>query len=297
MYNKVTDKVNELGLEYGHSYRGECPKCNKHNTFTVTFNDEGLVYNCYSLSCDTKGKIDTFLPTDTIVKLINERKQSSNYSYMSRGFVMPGGHDFEVPDRVVPVKMNPDKRETPHLWSRTNQFLTYWGITPTHNMFYDIKDDRIVFPVYGSGIYSDVILDMVGRSLDKEVNPKWLRYGSTDQPYVSSRFIRNTCVIVEDVISAVKVQEACGLDGVALLGTQLTQQHKDFIAYNYDSCIIALDRDALNKQMSMARELSSVLKTVKVCRLQDDIKYGLQDDVDEINRLEKLIHKDLKEMY
>jgi hypothetical protein len=42
-------------LAAGETHRGECPECGKRDTFTVTADDEGFVYNCYSANCSLSG--------------------------------------------------------------------------------------------------------------------------------------------------------------------------------------------------------------------------------------------------
>lgn len=274
--HKVLSHLEHLDLQYGQSHRGNCPMCNRKGTFTATFTDEGLVFNCYSLSCKASGNVKKDMTAEAIMERL--RRSTVKETRTLQGLA-PVGHDFEIPDRVVPADGN--------LKQRAQAFMDYWRINPDLSIYYDIKDDRVVFPVMGIGAYKNTVLDMVGRSLDKTVKPKWLRYGNTTQPFVYGPTGNRSCVVVEDVLSAIKAYEDTGVTGVALLGTQLTAEHRDFITMEFDSAIIALDRDALTKQLSISKELSAYMSGVKVCRLQDDIKYGHAEDANAIKAFDK----------
>lgn len=286
-FNTVRDHIDELGLEFGAFHRGTCPVCNRSNTFTATHTEAGIVFNCYSLGCNTTGVRPVMMDSSVIQDKIRERKRSEK-AVVNRIHV-PVGHDFEIPDRVV------DTDNDPQFAKSTELFLNSWQIDQTFDdlyfkVMYDIRDNRVVFPVYGTGIYAHTVLDMVGRALDKTVSPKWLRYGATDQPFVYG-IGRDCCVIVEDVISAIVAYQSTGVTGVALLGTQLTAEHKNFLGREFNSAVVALDRDAVQKQMAIASDLRDIMSDVKVCRLVDDVKYGNEADVLELTRLIKSIEK------
>ena len=74
-----------------------------------------------------------------------------------------------------------------------------------------------------------------------------------------------------------------GITGVALLGTNLLEEHKRFLCHNFDKVVVALDPDALQKTLQIRKELQSWVRTVMVLRLTDDIKY--EEDID-INKYE-----------
>ena len=81
----------------------------------------------------------------------------------------------------------------------------------------------------------------------------------------------NEAVIVEDCASACAVSNV--LTGVAILGTSLTQSHKQYLK-SYDKIYVALDRDATTKSFGVANELKSYgLQNVHVKTLEDDLKY------------------------
>jgi DNA primase len=135
---------------------------------------------------------------------------------------------------------------------------------------YDVKEHRVVFPV----IHDGVMVDATGRSLGIRI-PKWKRYGKNRLPYAHG--CGKTAVVVEDCVSAA----AIGSDvfvGVAVLGTSLTDAHKTYLS-QFSTIIIALDPDALPKTLQFARELRGYVSTIKVLRINDDLKYRDPTDI------------------
>ena len=125
-----------------------------------------------------------------------------------------------------------------------------------------------------------MIVDAVGRSLGFRL-PKWKRYGKSDLPFTYG--CGKIAVVVEDCVSASVVGNDVYL-GVAVLGTSLSESHKKYLA-QFSMAIIALDPDALPKTLSIAKDLRDVVDTVKVLRLQDDLKYRNEEDFINLNKL------------
>jgi hypothetical protein len=121
--------------------------------------------------------------------------------------------------------------------------------------------------------------DAVGRSVFNR-KPKWLRYASSQVPYIHGH--GDVMVIVEDAISAYTVgQMFPNVVGVALLGTQLTDFHKWFFEkyFKYNSFIVALDHDAFNKTIKLVKDLRPFVNVVRGLKLNEDLKYLNEDDV------------------
>jgi DNA primase len=141
---------------------------------------------------------------------------------------------------------------------------------------YDVKEHRVVFPV----VHNGVTVDATGRSLGNRI-PKWKRYGKSVLPYSFGR--GKTAVVVEDCISAAVVGSGVCV-GVAVLGTSLSNGHKEYLS-QFSTAIIALDPDALPKTLQFAKELRGYVDTVKVLRLTDDIKYRMPTDMANLSSL------------
>jgi hypothetical protein len=133
-----------------------------------------------------------------------------------------------------------------------------------------------VFPVVHKGI----TVDATGRALGKRL-PKWKRYGNCRLPYVHG--CGKVAVVVEDCISAAVVGED-RYTGVALMGTSMSNEQKQYLA-QFSTAIVALDPDALQKTLTIAKELRSAVDNVKVLRIQDDLKYRNTKDMDALNKL------------
>ena len=249
MYNiDINNIINDIELSIGETKRMDCPNCNGYKTFTITNNMGSLVWNCYKASCNVKGKSRVRLSADDIRDTVQKREKESIKEFM-------------LPEYVVPMKEN-------------NFCLKYYNIH-SRDVLYDVKENRVVFPIW----HKDKIVDATGKS-EKRL-PKWKRYGNSNVPY--SKGEGSIAVVVEDCISAyvVSFYECVG---VALLGTSLSDGHREFLL-NYEKVIIALDPDASKKTLAIAKELRGYIKDVKVLKLTDDLKYCKDIDIENLKQL------------
>jgi|TARA_R100001015_G_C4560299_1_gene120278 hypothetical protein len=93
--------------------------------------------------------------------------------------------------------------------------------------------------------------------------------------------------VVEDVVSATVVGEnLIGVTGVALLGTSLLKEHKEYLD-TFDKVIVALDPDALGKTIEYTKELKSYCDPSEVygLHIEDDLKYKRQKDFDKLKEM------------
>jgi len=151
-------------------------------------------------------------------------------------------------------------------------FCERYGIDSQElDLRYDIKEDRVVFPIFDQGR----LVDGIGKAISDNVVPKWKRYGT-----MAGGYIRGECVIavvVEDCISAAVV-ETLGLTGVAILGTALTDNHV-FALKEFKKVIVALDPDAAPKTIAYTKQLKSNGVNAFALKLLDDIKYRREEDI------------------
>ena len=129
------------------------------------------------------------------------------------------------------------------------------------------------------------MVDATGRSLSGQRLPKWKRYGNSGLPYVSGH--GKVAVVVEDCVSATIVGYGSFV-GVALLGTSLSDTHKRYLT-QFSTAVIALDPDALVKSIQMVKELRGYVDNVRLLKLEDDIKYRNQTDMDKLDAIRKQI--------
>ena len=255
--------LDSLDLSDGESRRSICPSCNSKNTFTITKELGTIKYNCYKLNCDVRGNYHVDLTVEEI-KLLMRRQQEQ---------IKKEPDTMEIPEYVV--------QPTPE-HTKFHAFKTRWGLNTT-KLLYDVKDERVVFPIH----YKGRIIDANGRSVgavSTKGTPKWYRYtGKADYYMCSSLLNKHTLLLVEDCTSAeIAVQEFAGINSMAILGTSLTDKHYDAIG-EFEHIVIALDPDAAHKTIQYKREIEAWtgIKTTAV-RLDDDIKYKLKTDIDRL---------------
>ena len=249
IYNIVSD----LHIGVGETQRMNCPICKGRKTFTVTNNMGSLVWNCYKASCDVSGGKRVAMNAEDIkLALLNRYKEVMQFAES----------EFILPTYVT--------HNTDSLYIK--RFCATWGIDKDRlGLMWDVKEDRLVFPVKHDG----VIVDATGRSLGKRL-PKWKRYGKSGLPYTSG--CGKVAIVVEDCVSAAVVGEDVRLVGVAMLGTSMLESHKRYLS-QFSTAIIALDPDALKKTLLIAKELRGQVANVRVLKLTDDLKYRHPDDL------------------
>jgi hypothetical protein len=250
--NSIYNIVSDLELSNGQTKRIDCPNCGGTKTFTVTNNMGSLVWNCYKASCNVKGGNRVHLSLDDI----------------RTGFL--GAEEFATEPFELPSYIVPHRNKRSVL-----KFCYEYGLEPDDvGVMYDVKEDRVVFPV----VHDGKIVDATGRALSKRL-PKWKRYGKSGLPYVSGH--GKVAVVVEDCVSAAVVGYGAFV-GVAILGTSLQESHKGYLS-QFSTAIIALDPDALPKTLQMAKELRGHVNDVRVLRLADDLKYRNPTDMENLH--------------
>jgi ribosomal protein L37AE/L43A len=249
--------ISDLSLANGDSKRMTCPSCGSKNTFTVTNNMGSIVWNCYKVSCKISGAKRVHLTSDDIRKSLGFAVQET--------VAIP----FAKPEWLV--KDN----------ASIKSFTSKWGLdADSLGLLYDVKENRVVFPV----VHENVMVDATGRSLGAKL-PKWKRYGSSNKPYTRDTTASGICaVVVEDCVSAAIVGDIDVCVGVSVLGTSLSEGHKQYLT-QFDCAIIALDPDALPKTLQFAKELRGYVKSVKVLRLTDDLKYRNEEDIRNLSQM------------
>ena len=244
-----------LNIVDGGSIRMDCPECKGRKTFTVSNLNGQLLWNCYKAGCNISGANKMGMSAESIHRRLNMIEETTLKKFM-------------MPINIVPVSGD---------YSHSLAWACSWGLSPKeHNLMYDIREHRVVFPVVHRGI----TVDATGRSIAKRL-PKWKRYGNSRLPYVHG--CGKVAVVVEDCVSAAVV----GGDrhtGVALMGTSMSNEQWQYLA-QFSTAVVALDPDASKKTLAIAKELRSVVNNVKVLRLQDDIKYRHKKDMDALNEL------------
>ena len=257
--------VTDLGLKESDRYRGDCPECRGKNTFTATNILGDIKYNCFKLGCTVGGIHGTDMTAAEIHRRLEEQQLQRAYTNIKKE-----KDTMEIPEYVVTPKASHTKYQ---------RYIKRWGIAIGHTM-YDVKDERVVFPIKHDGR----IVDAVGRAVGKKQHHKWYRYTGEADYYTIGE--AKTLLIVEDVVSAiVAFQEIPYVTAMAILGTRLSPKHMEKVG-EYYKVIIALDPDAIGKTVEYRREIElwTGNKTVAM-NLIDDIKYREYEDMDKLKEL------------
>jgi hypothetical protein len=244
----IHNYIQSLDLQIEEGYRGDCPECNGTNTFTAIKTTENILYNCYKVGCRLRGNSSyQFTVSDALIR--NKKEKGREEIFTLPTYVTPNM------ERIIP-------------WAKQ------YGIDGA-NLLYDVKENRIVFPV----VHNNKTVDATGRAINKKHKPKWKRYGSSGHAYISG--LGEVAVVVEDCISAAVVPTIdTKCTGFALMGTSLLAVHIEQLQ-NYSKVIVALDPDAVQKTFEFTRNLRGFLTTSSVCamKLEDDLKYRRKNDI------------------
>jgi len=262
---KMRELIDNLNLKDGERHRGDCPECRGRNTFTVANIFGEIKYNCFKLGCRVGGIYDTGMTAAEIFLRMSEQQFQRAYTNITKA-----KESMEIPEYVVTPKSSHTKYQ---------RYVKRWGIAIGQTM-YDVKDERVVFPIKHDGR----IVDAVGRAVGKKQHPKWYRYTGEADYYTIGE--SKTLLIVEDVVSAIiAFQEIPYLTAMAILGTSLNPKHMEKIG-EYDKVIIALDPDAIGKTVEYRREIElwTGRKTIAM-NLIDDIKYREFEDMEKLKEL------------
>ena len=251
--NNIYNTISDMDIPNGTTKRMDCPECGGYKTFTVTNNMGSLVWNCYKASCNSKGGTRVHLSVDDIRAGFSGAEEFADEAFSLPQYIVPHRNKRTVLAFCYRYQLDPDEL----------------------GVLYDVKDDRIVFPVMHEG----KIVDGTGRAIGKRL-PKWKKYGKSGLPY--SYGCGKVAVVVEDCVSAAVVGGIESFVGVALLGTSLQESHTGYLA-QFSTAVIALDPDALPKTLQMAKELRGHVNDVRVLRLKDDLKYRNPTDMENLN--------------
>ena len=266
----LRDEVKLLGsgLATGQSTRVQCPVCeDSERTFSITRNQEGLLYHCFRATCsDTRGFVGTIpepYRPDTSPRRYNSRAyegelhplQKRDYEFFSARFALSAS---AIPDFSI-MRSSVDDSLAQYVLA-----LHDWrGYTRGH--------------LVRRGGWSGSP-DTPG--LVESTPPKsytFLGHPSHEAMHVARPqeprgYGLGTVVVVEDYISSLKVAQN-GQIGVSLTGMTMNANRAAEIALLQPrEVVIALDKDAISQAMMMARKWGLSWNSVRVLLLQQDIK-------------------------
>lgn len=243
-YREQLETLASIRLKGGEHRRMDCPFCGGRNTFTMSNVDGAVLWHCYKASCGIRGKKGVGRNADQIrAKLQNTASAQSRRS-----------------DPIPRLVSDPSNHPSVMEYLRRNGSLEAYE-NGWITIVYAPADDRVLF------CNRDKI-GAVGRSLSGQ-KPKWKVYGDTTS--ILTVGTGSTIVLVEDAASACSVARIPDFVGGALLGTNLSPNQKAQLR-SYERVIVALDKDASRKALSMQAKIQG-LRPTSVRFLSDDLKY------------------------
>lgn len=258
------NKLNDLAFEYagllnGDTHRDKCPFCNaEEKSFVITRIPEGLLYNCFRVTCGESG----FIPTRSAHTVTKAK------------------------DWVPNPYRKPYKAEFPLDISQYIQQKYHLSYIPC-DWRWNASDNELVMPVRTEG---DVVWGYQAKSLwPKPFEQKVKTYAELQYsprihiPYYAS-YSNATYFVVEDPISAKRIEQNDRL-AIALLGTvfnDVKAMHLHNIGIK--NLIFCLDKDAWKKAMEFKRQYDSLFHSIKVrvWNSGDDVKDMTQDEFNEV---------------
>ena len=249
-------KTEALDLPVDMSKTVHCCFCDNEKPYppslSLTRIDDGILYNCFRASCSGQGLIGS-LPTDFQV---TKGVQKDNFK--ARPYVMPL---YEL-----------SQTDKEYLYDRYKLGLVEIDRNSIKSMRGSSSND-FIFPLYDhTGSFyghttkrNDAKLKAIHYLERKTSNLYW--------PYSVRRspWDRKTVIIVEDVLSAIRVNRF--KQGVALLGTSMTKEKvKDLLLAGVENVILALDPDAFVTAQLMQEKWGLFFNTFRVVLLTDDPK-------------------------
>ena len=250
----ISDIITRYAPIEGDRVRMSCPICGGKDTLTISKIDGKLLWNCYKASCATKGVQEYSRSKNEIKNFLQKNYHASTYCHKS----------WRTPDQFTFFSTNP----------RVEYYLKKNNCMPAVEdklvqVMYDPQQDRVVFMVKSEG----VIHDAIGRSLNKNVKPKWYRYGKSNKLFTCGK--NNTAVLVEDAASACAVSHVA--TGVALMGTHMKDADLTF-SKTFKEVKICLDPDATRKALDMQKYLAYIVNC-NILRINDDLKYYNAEEI------------------
>lgn len=221
-----------------------CPRCNggmgKERAFNITRSAEGLLYLCHRASCQFGG----FLATGSL--------RVAPIDSLSKGL-----RKFNHPIENLPINIGVFLQGQYGLTSNELELnqVGWWE-----------EARRVIFPMLG---YGGDRIGILARSY-KGDKPKTLHFWEEERPKLAFPFpstilmgeANNSCVIVEDMLSAIKVRRyaACA----ALCGTWLGHPEAVYLSRIYPRLRIMLDPGAEQAALRIQKNYGLLFEEVRV---------------------------------
>jgi DNA primase len=215
-------------LRCGQTIRTKCSdNCGNRNSQLVTHDDRGYTRHCFR--CDSHEHVKHELRSiQTLEQAKRDKEIMRAWDYGNK-LIIPNDANTNFPKEAL-------------LW------LFKYGITESlihkNEIQWSEFYGRVVLPVKENGVLTALQMRAVRPGVyPKYLNPKGPKIDAALKWCTEKYHKKNTLVIVEDILSAIKVGTVA--DAVSILGTNLTDARLDKIRTSgYKTIIIWLDSDA-----------------------------------------------------
>jgi len=243
-YREQIEIIEKIVVKDGQGFNIDCPFCGGRKTFGIARRDGKKMWHCFKVSCGIKGVQSAGMSTSNIRKrLAGVEDKAKTKKFLA--IPSPLGDPINYPAAIEYIKQN-------------NCYHAYENnLVPIR---FDPVDRRVLF-------FNKDMSGAVGRSITGQV-PKWKQYG--DIPGILTVGNGSIGVVVEDAPSACAVSLLKDHVGCALLGTSLNPLQKRQLRL-FSKLIIALDKDARGKSVTLASKLEGTVKT-RIVFLEEDLK-------------------------
>ena len=223
--------------------QGACPKCGSSDAFTEY--DDG---HCFCYSCKH------FIPIP-----------SMSINNVSKAFSKPVGKLSREPPNDSTSELNKEA----YLW------LKQYGVTndeiENNNILWSPSTEMLIFPIYGES--KNELLMWQGRYFPRR-NPKVHTAGNPNGNILlvsgSNNFGYDTIVVVEDVVSAIKVTRV--VTATPLFGAHLSLAKAILLSKVYKNLVLWLDYDKTGDMLKFKEEYNTLFNSIKIISTKLDPK-------------------------
>lgn len=267
-------------LGVGESVYDHCPICARRQKFSVTRQPDGVLWQCFRATCPAPaGFAPSGLSDSTASKKITAARpwrgrvnplDKVDREYFAERF------GISTVDALATIRKTGDWEDKDGIWHDGVQNTRYifrimspFGYTRGHLLRNPTWSGSPRPPLGGWGS----IKAQTYMAKD-DVPLSWYPCDEERHLPPGTPFYRcdRRLVVVEDVLSAIKVQQA-GLSAVALLGTGLSNNKvAEMIRWRPEEVIIALDADATDQAFRHARKYGLAFPRTRVAILEQDLK-------------------------
>lgn len=259
---ELIDKlIEKFKLSEMNDGRFDCPICQGRRTFTVSVSqaDDSVMYNCFKANCQVRGgfSLDNKRHKLTrVASFLNKEELKSTTVKIKN----------EVPKVLGHIGNHQEKIKFLEKYNLDYKILNNLRL----QISYDPRKHRILFQ--NKYLYNNFAM---GRTLFDRIKPKWLVYGEKPSLFIVDSRVKpkeyyKSVVLVEDVLSAIKLTYLTDSLGVSLLGTSLSDNAilslQQLIKERFwiNSIFVCLDSDAQVKNLELEAKIKVYFPNKKV---------------------------------